>query len=278
MPAPRVGTLHVHLDESGDLNFSETGTRFYVFAVVWTYDPAPLAVDLAGLRFRLLKLGRNIDRFHATDDDSGTRELVFERLGSHRGWHFTGIVVDKRKVPPGDRDKMWRFYSRFASVPLRLLLRSPWSRKAHKILIYTDSLPHEVHRESTAKAIKRACRRELSGRMAPVAEEPARLWSRARARKIRIDEEIQKIIREGDDTEPQPGNDSATSGTCAAGVPFCVYHHVSASNIWLQVADYCAWAIRSKWENNDVIPLTRLHSHLAVAEHDLLRREGITYY
>src|SRR5262245_57189893 len=29
------------------------------------------------------------------------------------------------------------------------------------------------------------------------------------------------------------------------------YHHPSASNHWLQVADYCSWAVFKKWEQGD---------------------------
>ena len=38
-----VATLHIALDEAGNLNFSPRGSKYYVFAAAWTYDPAPLA-------------------------------------------------------------------------------------------------------------------------------------------------------------------------------------------------------------------------------------------
>jgi hypothetical protein len=44
-------------DESGNLTFKPTGSKYYVFTAAWTYDPAPLANDLTGLRFALLKQG-----------------------------------------------------------------------------------------------------------------------------------------------------------------------------------------------------------------------------
>ncbi len=73
-------TLHVHLDESGDLRFSPRASRFYVFAVTWTYDPQPLAEALNKLRFELLGQGHDIPGFHATNDREWHRKSVLTAL------------------------------------------------------------------------------------------------------------------------------------------------------------------------------------------------------
>lgn len=289
---PQRGTLHIYLDESGDLNFTNKGTPYYIFAAVWTYDPAPLAGELAALRFRLLKQGKNIERFHATDDDPATRELVIERLARFRAWRFATVVVEKRKVPPPGREPMWRFYSHFASIPLRFILRGPVRAKAHKVLIFTDSFPDEVkrRREMAEKAIKTACREELSKPM-------PRVLSRNARQRERVREKVQEIIRtalengsglghrsENASAEPQlpPDPEPLTEGSSLVGdaspIPFCVYHHTSASNLWLQVADYCAWAIRRKWEHGDLNSFARLKRRLSAPEYDLLKSDTTTYY
>jgi hypothetical protein len=56
-------------------------------------------------------------------------------------------------------------------------------------------------------------------------------------------EEIQRILREkGDIEDADPRSAEAPLVIAnAPSVPFCIYHHASASNLWLQVADYCAW-------------------------------------
>jgi hypothetical protein len=45
----QLATLHLCLDEGGDLNFKPNGSKYYTFAVAWTYDPSPLAIDLSNL-------------------------------------------------------------------------------------------------------------------------------------------------------------------------------------------------------------------------------------
>jgi hypothetical protein len=36
-----------------------------------------------------------------------------------------------------------------------------------------------------------------------------------------------------------------------SGIPYQLYHHLSASDMNLQVADYMSWAIQRKWEKGD---------------------------
>jgi hypothetical protein len=95
-----VPTLHIALDEGGDLNFAAKGSKFYVFAAAWTYDPARLAQALTQLRFGLFKAGNDIPSFHATEDKQTHRDAVVRAVTSFDAWQFIAIVVDKRKVNP----------------------------------------------------------------------------------------------------------------------------------------------------------------------------------
>ena len=70
---------------------------------------------------------------------------------------------------------------------------------------------------------------------------------------------------------------SACRQALPSGVPFCTYHHPSASNPWLQIADYCAWAIARKWEGGDSRTYDTLKPRLAIPELEVLR-SGTTHY
>jgi hypothetical protein len=56
------------------------------------------------------------------------------------------------------------------------------------------------------------------------------------------------------------------------------YHHPSASNPWLQVADYCSWAVFRKWEQGDTRTYDLLSQRLADPELDALRHGQILHY
>jgi hypothetical protein len=153
-------TLHVALDESGDLHFTPKGSTYYVFTAAWTYDPAPLASDLTNLRFGLIKAGHDLDSFHACEDQQANRDLVVTTLLEHRAWNFASIVVEKRKVNPTIRAD-YDFYPRFASMVLKFIFRGRVLRGTTGAIIYTDTLPMSNRRRAVEATIKASCRAAL---------------------------------------------------------------------------------------------------------------------
>lgn len=75
----------------------------------------------------------------------------------------------------------------------------------------------------------------------------------------------------------------ALKTTCAAELPAKVTHQVFSycreGNNWLQVADYCCWAVARKWERGDLLTYNQLQPRLRAPEYDLtLRGDGTIYY
>jgi Protein of unknown function (DUF3800) len=219
-------TLHVHLDESGDFNFSPRGTAFYTFAVAWTFDPLPLAQAVSTLRFALLKEGADMPAFHAAPDRQKHRDRLVQTIVAQNNWRFAALVVEKRKTNPLIRDPV-RFYPHFLTSCLKFVIRGRLAG-ADRVMIFTDSLPFQgsrKKREAVEKAIKMACAAELP-----------------------------------------------------RGFPFFIYHHPKESNAWIQVADYCTWAVFRKWESKDGRTYDQLRSKLAARELDALKWETTLYY
>ena len=160
--------IHIHVDESGDFNFSPTGSRYYIFTSVWTYDPEPLADALTKLRFSLIKAGhfqtgQDLSSFHASDDPGPRRALVIPALQQHGGWNFASIVVDKRKVNPALYDP-FTFYPKFLSMVLRFIFKGRLLRGTTQVLIYTDTLPFTKSKALAVEvAIKAECKADLGG-------------------------------------------------------------------------------------------------------------------
>ena len=156
--------LHVHLDESGDFNFSPTGSRYYIFACAWTYEPAAMANELAALRFSLVKQGHGerLSGFHACEDPQPRRERVLEVLAQHKTWNFASIVVTKRRVNPVLYEPE-TFYPKFATMLLKFVFRGRVKPNTQSVLVYTDTLPFTGKRAKAVEiAVKSACRSELT--------------------------------------------------------------------------------------------------------------------
>lgn len=219
-----MATLHLYLDESGDLNFSRAGTKYYVFAAAWTYNPKPIVDSLTRLRFNCLKEGYDIQGFHASEDKQHHRNLVVSSLLSYRGWKYAAVIVEKTKVNPAIREPHV-FYPKFCSIPLKFIFRGRITSDTSMCMIFTDRIPVAKYKNSVEKTIKLCCRAEI----------------------------------------PKE-------------IPFHLYHHPRISNNWLQVTDYCCWAVYRKWERGDSRTYDQLRPQLAAPELDVLGRGKKEYY
>ena len=76
--------------------------------------------------------------------------------------------------------------------------------------------------------------------------------------------------------------EKAIKTTCRAELeptlPFHCFHHSRASNCWIQVADYCSWAVFRKWEKGDTRTYDQLRCRLAAPELDVLAAGTVRHY
>ena len=133
-------TLHIHADESGDLRFDAHGSRYFTFAAAWTFDPSSLADSLTRLRYSILREGRDLERFHATNDHEHVRQRVIETMLADDRWSYVAFVVDKSKHFEQLRDSL-RFYPRFLPMVLGFVRKGQSRPGTDRVLIYTDRIP-----------------------------------------------------------------------------------------------------------------------------------------
>jgi hypothetical protein len=154
-------TLFLFFDESGNLDFSNTGTRFYTFGCLGTKQPSALLHPLADLRYELLAEGVELESFHASEDRQVVRDKVFRILQTAEGFEFDSIIIDKRKVPPG-LYPIEKFYPFFAGYLLNEVLKR--YTDAEKIVLVTDRIPLARKREAVSKGFKQYIRAALGDR------------------------------------------------------------------------------------------------------------------
>jgi hypothetical protein len=145
-------------DESGNLDFSSNGSRYFFFGLLGTADPGSLTLALADLRYRILAEGLEIECFHASDDRQAVRNRVFACLTHVGGFELDFLVVDKRGVTPEWKDPAV-FYPRFG----HMLMDSALARHtdAAQTIIVTDRLPLQSKRKAHEKAFKTSLREVL---------------------------------------------------------------------------------------------------------------------
>lgn len=75
-----MSTLYVFLDESGNLDFSRTGTDHYVLAAVTSTNPLVSSQELQRLKYTQLEDGIDTEYFHASEDKQLTRDKVIKQI------------------------------------------------------------------------------------------------------------------------------------------------------------------------------------------------------
>lgn len=92
-------SLFIFIDESGNFDFTERGTRYFVMAGVATLTPLRSALAMHELRYKLLSDGVDVRGFHASEDKQTVRNTVLAALAGLSNVRGHVIYGDKRQAP-----------------------------------------------------------------------------------------------------------------------------------------------------------------------------------
>ncbi len=215
--------LYIFLDEAGNLDFSPTGTRYFLLGALTKERPFNAYKALTELKYDLTEMGTELEYFHASENAQPVRNRVFEIIRRNlEGVRIDALVVEKRKTEPAFQPEE-AFYPRMIGILLKHILDHHDLGLFKEVLVITDAIPIRRKRGTIAKIIKTTLASQL-----PLS---------ARYRLI---------------------------------------HHESKSNLDLQIADYCTWALYRKWNRGD----TRSYQHIqpAVTSEVDIWRPGTTCY
>lgn len=154
--------VYLFFDESGNLDFSPNGSRYFCFGVLTLRDPGPLSAALTRLRYELLAEGLELEYFHAAEDRQAVRDRVFAVLDEVGGFELDLMVADKRTMPPALRDP-FEFYCRHGYA----IVEAALTRVRHldeTVVVITDTLPLQRERKALEKAFRMAIRNSMGNR------------------------------------------------------------------------------------------------------------------
>ena len=146
--------LYLFLDESGNLDFSPSGTRYFVLTCVSVTRPFPWEGALDRLKYDCLEYGLEIQRFHCAADNAHVRRKVFDIInGSLSHIHIDSLIVEKCKTGPALTVEN-RFYPEMLGYLLRYVLSGVSAEKSHEVIVITDTIPLKRKRRAIEKAVK----------------------------------------------------------------------------------------------------------------------------
>jgi hypothetical protein len=154
--------IYLFFDESGNLDFGPSGSRYYIFGALTTRDPVAFTAQLSQLRYDLLGRGIELEAFHASEDRQVVRNAVLAILAEIGGFEFDTVLIEKSRVDPGQQEAV-QFYPGFARHLLSRVFQR-YRSSEERIVIVTDTIPLKRHREAVKKAFKSFIRNELGKR------------------------------------------------------------------------------------------------------------------
>ncbi len=146
---------YIFLDEAGNFDFSDKGTRYFALASVSARRPFDWLHPLDEFKHDCIEQGIGIEYFHCYNDSRRVRGSVFDRIAaSSSNLNVDCLVVDKAKVSPLLRDES-RFYPEILGLLLSLVI--PIETEAgdtDEVIVITDTIPVNRRRRAVEKAVQ----------------------------------------------------------------------------------------------------------------------------
>lgn len=161
-------TLFIFLDESGNLDFSSTGTAYWSLTAVCTFTPTNGRHEFSDFLYQLADEGRGQECFHATVDRQEVRDEVFKIINklpedievhsviankcmAHPSLYRKGVKKGKKFVFEKDESK---FYDLICRVLLQYIFQRWKFKKAKRIVVVLSFIFNKSKHDAIKGSLK----------------------------------------------------------------------------------------------------------------------------
>jgi len=157
----RRRVLYIFLDEGGNFDFSNTGTKYFTLTSLSKERPFETYESLCELKYNLIELGVEIEYFRASEDKQAVRNSVFDIINSHLDQtRIDSLIVEKRKTHPSLQEEE-RFYPEMIGYLLPYVVNGYDLRLFEKVIVFTDTIPVQRKKKAVEKSIKKVLAHKL---------------------------------------------------------------------------------------------------------------------
>lgn len=145
------------MDESGNLDFSAKGTRYFVLAAITVSNPLRLSNKIQNLKYQLLSEGEGgseYEYFHASEDSQNIRNKFFKAISTMKSdMEINYIYADKHLIEMKGRG--FEFYKKLGMTMTKSLL-SKYSKQDSfdRIVLVFDRVLLAKDQDNFLKEIK----------------------------------------------------------------------------------------------------------------------------
>lgn len=149
-------TLFIFLDESGNFDFSPSGTKYYTFTALSVVRPFGAVHELIDLKHDFWESNLNLEYFHASEDRQVVRNSVIEIINTKlRNARIDCHIVEKRKTNPILQHDHGLFYIKIFEIMLRFVLKQHGNHFS-KVQVIADQVRLNKPKKDIEKASKLA--------------------------------------------------------------------------------------------------------------------------
>ena len=154
-----TNATYIFLDESGNLDFSDRGTRYFALTAVSLSRPFKVYEALDSYKHDCIEYGLPTEYFHCAEDNRLVRGEVFGIIGNHLdAMRISSLIVDKRRIEPRLK-KPDVFYSEMVARILEPTMLDELVSGV-KVIAITDRMPfkhrHRIMRDNIRAALEQA--------------------------------------------------------------------------------------------------------------------------
>jgi hypothetical protein len=133
--------LYLYLDEAGNYDFRETGSKYFILTCVVMERPFnPVHGKILDIKYDCLELGFDVSRFHASDDKQPTRDSFFKVLTSHANKYAVYAVSINKSFLSDDMREPARLYSSAFRLLSECIIKIDDIKEYGSIIVITDAL------------------------------------------------------------------------------------------------------------------------------------------
>ena len=149
--------LYCFLDEGGNFDFSDKGSRYFTYTCLTTKRPFFADAGLDAYKYDLIEYGLAHHYFHACEDNKHDKGKVFGALSNHlNSFKLDSVIIDRTQVTKEKRNQHYVYTRVFAHL-LAKVIKEEFSNQSNiptKLIVITDTIPINTKRKVVEGNIK----------------------------------------------------------------------------------------------------------------------------
>jgi hypothetical protein len=129
---------YIFLDESGDLGFKKTSSRWFLFTIALTSNPRALEKAVKSVWKNLKKKHKKLGELHASKENDVTRTRLLKKLSEIDDLKVMCIVLNKEKVYVDLQNQKNYLYNYTANILLDRLNTKDVLKDGESIYLFID--------------------------------------------------------------------------------------------------------------------------------------------